>query len=173
MKTFLLAFIAMLWVYGWTLLVDVGLALDFRCFLPGFNDLTGPRALTAPIYFVVLFVYFIIESKWLIGVMRTKTRDTWSRTQTDWTLKAILVKCGPYFILLIMQYGFGLITGLPLLPGMIGFSFLFFYAFAPWFVIATVFIVWGHHLTGHHYLGPIVNALLFSWIIAAMFPMTI
>jgi len=173
MKTFLLAFIAMLWIYGWTLLVDVGLALDFRCFLPGFNDLTGPRALTVPIYFVVLFVYFIVESKWLIGVMRIKTRDAWSRAQTDWTLKAILIKCGPYFILLIVQYGFGLITGLPLLPGMIGFSFLFFYAFAPWFVITTVFIVWGHHLTGHHYLGPMVNALLFSWIIAAMFPMTI
>ncbi|MGY5860857.1 MAG: alpha/beta fold hydrolase [Candidatus Thorarchaeota archaeon] len=173
MKTFLLALIATLWVYGWTLLVDIGFALDFRCFLPGFNDLTGSRALLVPIYFAACLVYFVVESKWLNGVMRTKTEGTWDRTQIDWTLKAILIKSGPYFILLIMQYGFGLITGLPLLPGMIGFSFLFFYAFAPWFVITTIFIVWGHHLTGHHYLGPMVNAFLFSWVLAAMLTMTI
>ncbi|MFW9968529.1 MAG: hypothetical protein ACFFEA_15380, partial [Candidatus Thorarchaeota archaeon] len=99
-----------------------------------------------------------------------KARETWIGTQFHWTLKAILIKCGPYFILLALQYGYGMITGLALLPGMLGFSFLFFYAFAPWFVISTVVIMWSHHLTGQHWLGPIVNAVLFSLVMASMLP---
>jgi hypothetical protein len=102
--------------------------------------------------------------------MRTKANETWARTQIDWTLKAILIKCSPYFILLMLNYGFGMIAGFALLPGMLGFSFLFFYAFAPWFVISTIVVVWGHHLTGQHWVGAILNAVLFSWVMASMLP---
>jgi len=167
---FLLALVITFWVYVWTLIVDLGLALDFRCFLPGFNDLTASRALMVPIYFVPFLVYFYVESGWLIGAMRTKANETWARTQIDWTLKAILIKCSPYFILLMLNYGFGMIAGFALLPGMLGFSFLFFYAFAPWFVISTIVVVWGHHLTGQHWVGAILNAVLFSWVMASMLP---
>jgi pimeloyl-ACP methyl ester carboxylesterase len=166
----LLMVVVAVWIYAWTLFVDLGLALDFRCFLPGFNDLTAARALMVPVYFIPFLLYFNVESGWLMGAMRTKAKETWTRTQIDWTLKAILIKCSPYFILLILSYGYGMITGFALLPDMIGFSFLFFYAFAPWFVITTVVIVWGHHLTGQHWLGPLVNAVLFSWVIASIFP---
>ncbi|MHA2117511.1 MAG: alpha/beta hydrolase [Candidatus Thorarchaeota archaeon] len=166
----LLMVVVTVWIYAWTLFVDLGLALDFRCFLPGFNDLTTARALMVPVYFIPFLVYFNVESGWLMGAMRTKAKETWTRTQIDWTLKAILIKCSPYFILLMLSYGYGMITGFALLPDMIGFSFLFFYAFAPWFAITTVVIVWGHHLTGQHWLGPLVNAVLFSWVIASIFP---
>jgi len=166
----LLALLITVWVYVWTLVVDLGLALDFRCFLPGFNDLTASRALMVPVYFIPFLVYFYVESGWLIGAMRTEVKETWARTQIDWTLKAILIKCSPYFILLLMHYGFGMITGLALVPGMLGFSFLFFYAFAPWFVISTIVLVWGHHLTGRYWLGAIVSAVLFSWVMASMLP---
>ncbi|MFX0054143.1 MAG: alpha/beta hydrolase [Candidatus Hermodarchaeota archaeon] len=168
--TFLLVTVLAAWMYVWTLLVDLGLALDFRCFLPGFNDLTVARAIMVPIYIIPFLVYFYVESTWFVGAMRTKARETWIGTQINWTLKAILVKCGPYFILLVLQYGYGMITGLPLLPGLFGFSFLFFYAFAPWFVISTIMILWGHHLTGQHWLGAIVNAVFFSWVLASMLP---
>ncbi|MBE0527070.1 MAG: hypothetical protein IH631_09020, partial [Candidatus Thorarchaeota archaeon] len=153
-----------------TLAVDVGLALDFRCFLPGFNDLTVNRALMVPFYFIPFLVYFYVEGDWFGGVMRTKSKDAWTKTHIHWTVKGILIKSFPYFFLIIIQYGYGLLTGIALLPGMIGFSFLFFYAFAPWFVISTVIVIWGHHLTGKYWLGAIVNALLFSWIIASMLP---
>ncbi|MFW9968442.1 MAG: alpha/beta hydrolase, partial [Candidatus Thorarchaeota archaeon] len=156
---FLLAVVITAWIYAWTLFVDLGLVLDFRSFLPGFNDLTASRAIMVPIYVIPFLVYFYVESQWLAGAMRTKARETWIGTQFHWTLKAILIKCGPYFILLALQYGYGMITGLALLPGMLGFSFLFLYAFAPWFVISTVVIMWSHHLTGQHWLGPIVNAV--------------
>ncbi|MHA2378736.1 MAG: alpha/beta hydrolase [Candidatus Thorarchaeota archaeon] len=166
----LLALVITAWIYAWTLIVDLGLVLDFRSFLPGFNDLTAARTLMVPIYFIPFLIYFYVESGWLMGAMRTKAKETWARTQIDWTLKAILIKCSPYFILLILHYGFGMITGLALLPGMVGFSFLFFYAYAPWFVISTIVVVWGHHLTGVHWLGAIVNAMLFSWVLASMLP---
>ncbi len=166
----LLAAVITAWMYAWTLLVDLGLALDFRCFLPGFNDLTASRAIMVPIYVIPFLVYFFVESEWLVGAMRTKARETWRGTQFHWTLKAILIKCSPYFILLTLHYGYGMITGFALLPSMLGFSFLFFYAFAPWFVISSVVIMWSHHLTGQHWLGPIVNAVLFSWVMASMLP---
>ena len=168
--TFLLAGILAAWLYAWTLLIDLGLALDFRCFLPGFNDLTVARAIMVPIYIIPFLVYFFAESKWLIGAMRTEAKETWIGTQIHWTLKAILIKCSPYFILLILHYGYGMITGLPLLPGLLGFSFLFLYAFGPWFAISTIMILWGHHLTGQYWLGSIVNAVLFSWVLASMLP---
>ncbi|MFX1602313.1 MAG: alpha/beta hydrolase [Promethearchaeota archaeon] len=166
----LLALVITVWAYVWTLVVDLGLALDFRCFLPGFNDLTASRALMVPVYLIPFLVYFYVESEWLVGAMRTEPKQTWARTQVDWTLKAILIKCSPYFILLLLHYGFGMITGLALVPGMLGFSFLFFYAFAPWFVVSTIVLVWGHHLTGRYWLGAIVNAVFFSWVLAAMLP---
>ncbi len=166
--TLIAALTVTLWVYAWTLFVDLGLVLDFRSFLPGFNDLTATRALMVPVYFVPIVIYFYVESKWLIGAMRTKVEETWTKTWIYWTLGAILIKCGPYFVLLALDYGFGLVTGFPLLPGMLGFSFLFFYAFTPWFVVTTVVLVWGHHLTGHHWLGTMVNALAFSWVLASL-----
>ncbi|MFW9943559.1 MAG: hypothetical protein ACFFB7_01025, partial [Candidatus Sifarchaeia archaeon] len=169
-RAILLTIVIAGWVYVWTLVVDLGLALDFRCFLPGFNDLTTSRALMVPVYFIPFLVYFYVESGWLVGAMRTKPKETWARTQIDWTLKAILIKCSPYFILLALHYGYGMITGLALLPGMLGFSFLFFYAFAPWFVISTIVLVWGHQLTGQYWLGALVNAVLFSWVVASMLP---
>jgi len=170
--TIVLGCIIAVWVYAWTLVVDIGLVLDFRSFLPGFNDLTISRALMVPIYFIPFLVYFYVESDWLAGAMRTSNGERWPRNYIGLTLKGILIKSGPYFILLILHYGFGMITGQPLIPGFLGFSFLFFYAFAPWFVVTTVTILWGYHLTGRHWLGAVVTSLLFSWVLASMLPIS-
>jgi pimeloyl-ACP methyl ester carboxylesterase len=156
------------WLYAWTLLVDLGLALDLRCFLPGFHDLLLRQSILVPLYFVGFFIYFAVEGMWLTGPLLTPPKDTWSKTQIHWTLKAIFIKCIPYVLLIAFEFGGGFLTGTALVPGMIGFSFLFFYAFTPWFAVATVITLWAYRLTGNSYVGAILNGLICAWLLASI-----
>jgi pimeloyl-ACP methyl ester carboxylesterase len=168
LRNLFLGLVVVGWLYSWTLLVDLGLALDIRCFLPGFHDLTVLQAMMVPVYFLVFFIYFAIEGLWLTGPLLTPPRGTWRNTQAHWTLRAIFIKCIPYFILIAIEFGGGLLTGASLVPGMIGYSFMFFYAFMPWFAVATVITMWGYRLTGNHYLGVFVNGLICAWLLASI-----
>jgi hypothetical protein len=167
-KTFLLGLIVTLWLYGWTLLVDVGLALDFRSFLPGLNDLTAIRAIFVPLYFVFFFIYFLVDGMWIAGVMRRKPRDTWSRTQLMWSLEAMFVKCIPYVLIISIQMGIGFLTGYPIAQDLIGYSLLFFFAFTPWFAVSAVIGMYCYQLTSRYYLGASMNAMMFSWMLATI-----
>jgi len=168
LKTLLVSLIVILWLYAWTLLVDVGLALDFRCFLPGLNDLTTLRALFVPIYAAALFVYFLIDGMWLMGILRPADVEPWYKGQTMWSLKAMIIKCYPFAILIAFEYGLGYLLGYPVVPGIIGYTFLFFYAFAPWFAVSAVITVWSYRSTERYYLGAFINAILFAWMIATI-----
>jgi hypothetical protein len=167
-KTLLLGLMVTLWLYGWTLIVDLGLALDFRSFLPGFNDLTPIRSFFVPLYFVFFFIYFLVDGIWLAGVMRRKSRDTWNQTQLKWSLEAIFIKCIPYVIIISIQMGIGFLTGYPLAQDLIGYSLLFFFAFTPWFAVSAVIGIYCYQLTDRHYLGAILNAMIFSWMLATI-----
>jgi hypothetical protein len=171
MRTLLVALGVIVWLYAWTALVDLGLALDIRCFLPGLNLLTPSRALIFPLFAAVFFIYSLIDGMWLMGILRTESGGSWKLTQAKWTLKAMFIKCILYFAVIATEYGVGLATGMPILGGILGFSLLFFYAFVPWFAMSTVITAWGYRLTSHYYLGAILNALLFGWILAAALPL--
>jgi len=171
LRTLLAALCATAWLYGWTLLVDLGMALDFRCFMPGFNLLTPSRALIFPLFWAVFLIYFLIDSMWLMGILRTGSQGNWKIAQTKWTLKAMFIKCILYLIVIAVDYGVGLATGRPLFPGLLGFSLLFLYAFVPYFATSTVITAWGYRVTGHHYLGAMLNGLLFAWVLAAALPL--
>jgi hypothetical protein len=171
LRTLLVALGVVAWLYAWTTVVDLGMALDFRCFLPGFNLLTPSRALIFPLFCVVFFIYFLIDGMWLMGVMRTGSQQNWRITQTKWTLKSMFIKCILYFAVIVIDYGVGLTTGRPLFVGLLGFSLLFFYAFVPYFATSTVITAWGYRVTDHHYLGAMLNALLFAWVLAAALPL--
>jgi pimeloyl-ACP methyl ester carboxylesterase len=156
------------WLYVWTLLVDLGFALDLRCFLPGFHDLLFRQVILVPLYFVAFFIYFAVEGMWLTGPLLTAPKDTWAKTQIHWTLKAMFIKCIPYVLLIAFEFGGGLLAGTALVPGMIGYSFLFFYAFTPWFAVATVITMWTYRLTGNSYVGAILNGLICAWLLASI-----
>ncbi|MFW9788836.1 MAG: alpha/beta fold hydrolase, partial [Candidatus Thorarchaeota archaeon] len=49
LKTFVMASIVITWLYSLTLIVDLGLVLDLRCFLPGLHDLTLGQARLVPL----------------------------------------------------------------------------------------------------------------------------
>lgn len=168
MRGIVLGVIVVGWLYVWTLLVDLGLALDLRCFLPGFHDLLFRQVILVPLYFVGFFIYFAVEGMWLTGPLLTAPKDTWAKTQIHWTLKAMFIKCIPYVLLIAFEFGGGLLTGTALVPGMIGYSFLFFYAFAPWFAVATVITMWTYRLTGNSYVGAILNGLICAWLLVSI-----
>jgi hypothetical protein len=168
MRGLVLGVIIVVWLYLWTLLVDLGLALDLRCFLPGFHDLLLRQMVLVPLYFVGFFIYFVVEGMWLTGPLLTAPKDTWSKTQLHWTIKAMFIKCIPFVLLIAFEFGGGLLTGTALVPGMIGYSFLFFYAFTPWFAVATVITLWAYRLTGNSYVGAILNGLICAWLLASI-----
>jgi pimeloyl-ACP methyl ester carboxylesterase len=168
LRTLALSLLVIGWLYVWTLVVDVGFALDFRVFLPGLHDLTLLQFTMTPLYFIVFLVYFLVEGGWFTSVMLPAEKDTWTRTQIVWSLKTMTVKTLPYLILIALEYGGGLLMNAPVVPGMIGYSWLFFYAFAPWFAVATVVTMFGYRVTGNRWLGAIVNALLCAWLLASI-----
>jgi pimeloyl-ACP methyl ester carboxylesterase len=168
LRTLVLSLLVIGWLYAWTLVVDLGLALDFRVFLPGLHDLTLLQFTMTPLYFIVFLVYCLIEGGWFTSVMLPADKDNWTKTQVSWSLKAMTVKTLPYLILIVFEYGGGLLLNAPIVPGIIGYSWLFFYAFAPWFAVATVATMFGYRLTGNRWLGAIVNALLCAWLLASI-----
>jgi hypothetical protein len=168
LRALLIGLIVFAWFYAWTLVADWGLALDIRCFLPGFNDLTVPEAVLMPIYFVGFLIYFMVESFWFMEVMRPETKGSWRVTQLWWTVKTVFIKTIPFLIMIAFEYLGGLLAGTSLVPEMIGFSWLFFYAFTPWFAVCAAIIAFAYRLTGKHWLGPILSALICAWLLATI-----
>jgi hypothetical protein len=167
-RTLVMTLILFAWLYVLTLVVDLGLALDLRSFLPGLHDLTLTQATFVPLYFVVFLIYTLIDGAWLTGIMLPSAEGTWTRIQFIWTVKAVLIKTFPYLILIAFEFVGGYLAGAPLVPGIIGYSFLFFYAFTPWFAICTVITMFAYRMTGNRWLGAMVNAILCAWLLASI-----
>ncbi len=168
LRMFAMGLIVIAWMYLWTLAVDVGLSMDLRCFLPGFHDLTLLQVLQVPLYFIVFFIYFTVEGMWLTGPLQTKPEETLNSTMVNRTMKTTSMKTVPYLILVFVEFGGGYLAGRAVIPGMIGYSFMFFYAFIPWFAVATVVTMFAYRHTGNYYLGAILNAMMTGWILASI-----
>jgi dienelactone hydrolase len=174
-KSFLLAFMIFVWLYCWTLIVDIFLALDFSIFLPIFNDLPydPPRLQIAPLYLIFTIPFFLVEGIWIMGILRTKTRETWRKAQVSRFSRAIVIKCWIYVLILLVQLIMGLILGKPFISGFLGFYLLFFWEFTPFFIITTIISTWSYSLTKRIYIGAMLNALLFSWTLASILTLAI
>jgi pimeloyl-ACP methyl ester carboxylesterase len=170
LKTLALTVVVIVWLYGLTLLVDLGLALDLRSFLPGLNDLTLLQAAFVPLYFLGFLVYTLVDGAWFTSILQPRSSGSWLRVQLEWSAMAVFIKCLPYLILIAFEFIGGLILGAPILPSMIGFSWLFFYAFTPWFAVCTVITMFAYRLTGSRWLGAIINAILCAWLLATILP---
>jgi uncharacterized membrane protein YidH (DUF202 family) len=165
-----LAFVIILWMYGWTLTIDIFLALDFSLFIPLFNDLPfdPPRLQIAPLYLIFTIPFFLVEGIWIVGLLRTNPKKSWMKTQFSRSTTAIIIKCGIYALILLVQLIMGLILGKPFVSGFLGFYLLFFWEFTPFFIITTAISSWSYSLTKRVYIGAILNALLFSWTLASI-----
>jgi pimeloyl-ACP methyl ester carboxylesterase len=169
----LLALVLVLYLYLVVLPVDVLLALDFRTFLPLFNDLTPIRALIMPLYLIFAIPFFVVEGIWLIGLLRTPPKQTWFKTQMVWTVKAAFIKVIPYVLVLLIQFSLTLATGAPFFSGQIGFMLLFLWMFIPMLAVAACTTAWSYRLSNRVYIGAVFNALVFSWILASILTLAI
>jgi pimeloyl-ACP methyl ester carboxylesterase len=167
---FLLGFIGIAWLYLWVLPIDLLLALDFRAFLPFLKVLSPSRVLYVPVYFLLLLPFVLIEGLWLMGLLRTSPQDTWYKTQTYWTVKAIFIKILLYASIIVVQFVGSIAIGRALISGSIGFQFIFLYMFIPVFAVSTTVIAWSYRLSNRFYIAATFNALLFAWIMAAILP---
>ena len=172
-KSVLLAILVFFWIICWVLSVDIFLALDFRAFLPLFSFLTLRRLLIFPLYLIFLIPFFVVEGIWVMGLLRTQKKDTWIKTQFSWTLKAIIIRCLVYIVILLVQLIGSLIIGSSLIPGMIGYYLIFLWMFTPFFALSTTISAWSYRLTNRIYVGAMINALIFSWEIAAILALAI
>jgi hypothetical protein len=92
------------------------------------------------------------------------------RVQLEQSTMAVFIKCLPYLILIAIEFIGGLIAGSPILPGLIGFSWLFFYAFTPWFAVCALITMFAYRMTGNRWLGAMINAILCAWLLATILP---
>ncbi|MGY5859092.1 MAG: alpha/beta fold hydrolase [Candidatus Thorarchaeota archaeon] len=167
-RTLILSLVIFAWLYILTLIADIGFMTDLRCFLPGLHDLTAWQAMIVPLYFVVFLIYFVIEGAWLTGPMLQKSSGPEDKSAMIVVLKAVFIKTIPYLLLIGFEFVGGYLAGAPLVPGIIGYSWLFFYAFTPWFAICTVITMFAYRVTGNRWLGAMVNALLCAWLLASI-----
>jgi hypothetical protein len=126
------------------------------------------QARLVPLYFVVFLVYTLVDGAWLTGIMLPESSGSWAKVQFNWTVKSVFIKTIPYLILIAFEFIGGFLAGAPLVPNMIGYSWLFFYAFAPWFAICTVITMFAYRVTGNRWLGAMVNAILCAWLLASI-----
>ncbi|MFX1605704.1 MAG: alpha/beta hydrolase, partial [Promethearchaeota archaeon] len=168
LKTIVLSLIVVAWLYLLTLLVDLGLILDLRCFLPGLHDLTLEQARLVPFYFLMFLVYTLVDGAWLTGIMLPESSGSWVKVQLNWTVKSVFIKTSPYLILIVFEFVGGYLARAPLVPHMIGYSWLFFYAFAPWFAVCTVITMFAYRVTGNRWLGAMINSILCAWLLASI-----
>jgi hypothetical protein len=166
----LLGLLCVLWLYLWMLPVDLFLTLDFRAFFPLLNDLTPLRALFVAVYMLFIIPFFFVEGVWVMGVLRSGRQATWFRTQLSWTTKAIFIKCIPYALLLFIQFAASYAIGRPFISGQLGFMLIFLWIIIPTSAIATSLTAWSYRLTGRIYTGVVLDALLFSWLMASILP---
>ncbi|MFW9789512.1 MAG: hypothetical protein ACFFE1_17740, partial [Candidatus Thorarchaeota archaeon] len=144
------------------------LVLDLRCFLPGLHDLTLGQARLVPLYFLVFLVYTLVDGAWLTSIMLPEGSGSWAKVQFKWTVKSVFIKTTPYLILIAFEFLGGYLAGAPLVPHLIGYSWLFFYAFAPWFAICTVITMFAYRVTGNRWLGTLINSILCAWVLASI-----
>ncbi|MFX1517122.1 MAG: alpha/beta hydrolase [Promethearchaeota archaeon] len=167
-KSFLIAIIIIVWLYLWVIPVDLLLALDFRAFLPLLNDLTLRRLVVVPLYLLFTIPFFLVEGLWIIGLLRTQSKNNWTRTRIEWTIKAVFIKCFPYASIILLQLIESYLLGSAYISGMIGFFLLFLWMFTPFFIISTVILMWSYQTTERIYIGVFLNSLIFSWTMASI-----
>ena len=167
-KSFMIALIVIVWLYLWVIPVDLLLALDFRAFLPLFNDLTLARLIVVPLYLLFTIPFFFVEGLWITGLLRTQSNNNWERTRIEWIIKAVFIKCFPYASIILLQLIESYLLGSAYISGMIGFFLLFLWMFTPFFIISTVILMWSYQTTERIYIGVFLNSLIFSWTMASI-----
>jgi dienelactone hydrolase len=139
-----------------------------RFIVPIFPPLTPSRAGVFPLFIPFYLIYFVSEGLYL-HVYRQRQM---AGSAAGNAARTILLKLAPYLALLKIQYLPMFALNYRLLPGFLGFFIEFIWAIIPLFVISTFVSWWSYRFTGRIWAGVLLNAILFAWASAGLFPFT-
>lgn len=164
---------AVLGVLLFILLIAMGYAADqlgekLRLLVPLFVPLTQGRAAVFPLFTPFFLVYFAVEGLYL-HVYRTRQG---AGSAAGNAARALLIKLGPYIALLLIQYLPMFAANTRIISGQLVFFLEFIWAIVPLMTLSTFSSWWLYRLTGRIWVGIVLNALLFSWVCAGLFPFT-
>jgi dienelactone hydrolase len=163
------ALLVILWIYFWSLPLNLFLHVNFQLLFPIFKPLSPLRVLYVPVYLLFAIPFFLIEGVWLIGFLRVSPKSTWIQTQTNWTLHATFIKTIPYITVVGLQFLIAHITGILLFPGAIGFLLLFVWGLIPLFLLTPTILVWSYRISNRVYVGALICAFILAWSLATTF----
>lgn len=139
-----------------------------RFIVPIFPPLTPSRAGVFPLFIPFYLVYFVSEGLYLHVYRQRQTAGSAAGNAA----RTILLKLAPYLALLTIQYLPMFVFDYRLLPGFLGFFIEFIWAIIPLFVVSTFVSWWLYRYTGRIWAGVLLNALMFAWASAGLFPFT-
>ena len=154
-----------------TTLLAVLFNFNFRVISPILRDLSSAnRALLFPAFIPFFVSYFVAESLYMhkLTNMRTREESNWLNLRNY--VSTILGKIFPFVLLLCLQYIPQISFGIWVFPSFLGFLLELFWLIIPIFAIASSFSWWFYNKTENVVYGALFNALLMSWIAAAVFP---
>ena len=128
----------------------------YRMLVPVMRSLTIRRILALILYLPFMLGHFYSESVWFKGQVGN--------------LKGLAVsKLGLFTAVILIQYGGFYLLDTVLISGFIGFILEFLVAIVPMLLISAVITYWCKR-NNRLAVSIILNALLFSWIAAGLFP---
>ena len=136
--------------------------------IPVFKTLFNPMRLVALLCFAPFyFVYFFVE-----GIYLHELRKNDSSEMLD-LLKVVGIRVVPYLVLIFLNYFPMVLLGIRVFPGFVGFIVEFILAMIPLFTITIIYSWWFYQKTNNLGVGMLINMLIFTWISAAIFPISI
>ncbi len=149
-----------------SLALDFGTAMTLKIIVPVFKPLTSSRAVMFPQFIPFYLIYFVAEGLWLhVYRMRQHAGNPIVNY-----LRTLAIKTVPYLGLIVLQYGPLFLFGVAPLPGFIGFFVEFLWGILPLFAVSSFISWWLYRVTGRIWTGSLLNALLFAWLSAGLFP---
>jgi len=139
-----------------------------RLLVPLFIPLIQSRAQVFPLFIPFFLFYFAVEGLYLHVYRMRQGAGSAAGNLT----RTLLIKLGPYIALLFIQYLPMFVANTRILSGQLGFFIEFIWAIVPLMALSTFSSWWLYKLTGRIWVGIILNALLFSWVCASLFPFT-
>lgn len=159
-------------LYFITHLTENILLLDLRiAVIPVFKAInTSKRALAFFAFIPFYLIYFFVEGLYL---HRLRKPPTTPNSKIKDLIKTLLIKTTPYLVLIAINYIPMFLFHIQVFPSLIGFIIEFMLGIIPLFLISTTYSWWFYHKTYHLSLSTTLNAFLFAWISAAIFPVTL
>jgi len=147
---------------------DARLGETLRLLVPIFPSLIASRAYFFPLFIPFYLVYFTAEGLYMHVYRQRQTAGTTAGNMA----RTVLLKLAPYLALLAIQYTPMFLADYKLISGQLGFFIEFIWAIVPLLMISTFVSWWYYRHTGRIWAGVVLNALLFAWVCAGLFPFT-